>query len=302
MMAKTSAALLLMPFLISPGDEPAPPRGEVIAVTHCEIGFSRASLLGSPVMGVLGECSVRPGDAVKAGQVLGRLVDRDVRSEYELRVASAESEVEIKIAEARLAQSKTKLRRLESLRRRNMTSNEEVEDLTLETYSRELEVESARQKRRIAQLQEKQGASALKDREFVSPFDGVVLAVLKSPGESVAINDPVIRVVDDTLLRVTGHLDIVDAAKVRAGRRVRIRPEIPGAELAVEKETFEGQVVFIDSEMDRQTQTVKVIAEVENRARLLRAGVEATMEILPDSAPTAPDKPAATISAQARSN
>jgi multidrug efflux pump subunit AcrA (membrane-fusion protein) len=121
----------------------------------------------------------------------------------------------------------------------------------------------------------------VRERQFVSPHDGVVVAVFKGQGESAALHDPLFRVVNTDRLRVTGYLDVLDAWRVRVGESVRISPEIAGVEAAVSREPFWGHVVFVDNQIDPKTQTCKVTAEVDNRDGLLRAGLEARMEILP---------------------
>jgi hypothetical protein len=103
--------------------------------------------------------------------------------------------------------------------------------------------------------------------------------LLKRPGEPVAPNLPVFRIVDVDHLLITGQVDVVDVWRLHAGQSVRVIPEIAGADLAVEREVFVGRIYFIDPHVDALSQTCKVLARCENRNRLLRAGLEARMEI-----------------------
>jgi multidrug efflux pump subunit AcrA (membrane-fusion protein) len=82
------------------------------------------------------------------------------------------------------------------------------------------------------------------------------------------------------VLRVVGGLDLADAWRIRPGCSVRVYPEIDRPGLAINEEEFTGRVIFVDSEIDTKTQTCKVIAEVKNRDRLLKAGLEVRMEIM----------------------
>ena len=59
----------------------------VLELQRCALEFTRSSLLGANHYGVLEDFSVRPGDQVKAGQVLGRLRDQEARAEAALRRA-----------------------------------------------------------------------------------------------------------------------------------------------------------------------------------------------------------------------
>src|SRR5262249_24794917 len=132
----------------------------------------------------------------------------------------------------------------------------------------------------------------IQSRSFVSPFDGIVVAVLKSKGESVEPNAPVFRVVGPDSLRVSGFLDVGDAWQVRAGQLVRVSPEIPGVELPVELQVFTGRIVYVEPEVSPENQTCKVVALVENRENLLRGGLEARMEIFASNESEAKPAPA----------
>ena len=124
-------------------------------------------------------------------------------------------------------------------------------------------------------------ASAVRTREITSPHDGIVVQVLRRKGEAVSIirQDPIFRVVNPELLRVTGYLDAVDVWRVRPGQSVRVTAETAGPVLPIQREVFRGQVIFVDSEIDPQTLTCKVVAEVKNRKDLLRAGLKLQMEV-----------------------
>ena len=99
--------------------------------------------------------------------------------------------------------------------------------------------------------------------------------------------------VDTERLQITGHVDITDSWRLRIGQSVRVVPEISGADLPVEREVFPGRIVFIDTHIDPMNQTCKVLVNVDNRGGLLRAGLEARMEIDPRATadPKAPPPP-----------
>jgi len=71
---------------------------------------------------------------------------------------------------------------------------------------------------------------------------------------------------------VTGFLDIGDVWRTRAGQVVRVTPEISGAELSIEDRVFTGRIEYVDPEINPENQTCKVVAIVENKGGLLRAG------------------------------
>jgi multidrug efflux pump subunit AcrA (membrane-fusion protein) len=227
---------------------------------------------------------VKPGDRVKAGQVLGRLFDAELRAELELRRAEADNDTDIRLGEAKFALAQSKLKASEALSKRNLISAEELIMHKLDAQSASIEIEAARHRRHVAGLASRQVDAMILSREFVSPHDGIVVMVLKRKGESVAPNESVLRLVNAETVRVTGYLDVGDAWQIGAGQRVRVTPEVSGAELPIEAEVFVGRVEYVDPEISVENQTCKVVALVENKGGLLRAGLEARMEIIPDQA------------------
>ena len=242
-------------------------------------------MLGAAQTGLVSEVLVKPGDRVKAGQILGRLFDADLRADLDLRRAEAENDTDIRLGEAKLALAQSKLRASEALSKRNLLSAEEMMTHKLDAQTAALEIEAARHRRRVAEFASRQVEAMILSREFVSPHDGIVVAVLKNKGESVAPNEPVLRLVGAEIVRVTGYLDIGDVWQTRAGQGVRVTPEISGAELSIEDRIFFGRIEYVDPEINQENQTCKVVATVENKDGLLRAGLEARMEIAPDDEP-----------------
>jgi RND family efflux transporter MFP subunit len=272
-------------------DEPPTGSASLIVIGHCTIEYQHTALLGAPMPGLLQSCSVQLGEKVKAGQILGRLQDSDLRAELDLRAAEAESDVEIRSCTAKYNWQLSKLATSERLMRGHHLSAEEYNLQKLEVETAALTVEEAKHRRELAVLRRTQAEVGIQTREIKSPVDGVLVKVFKAEGESIQLNDPVFRVVNTSTLRVVGSLDVVDAWRVQAGNPVQITPEIGGTELPLENEEFLGRVVFIDSEIDPDAQTCRVIAEVDNRTGLLRAGLECRMTIRQSSVPAAPPEP-----------
>jgi RND family efflux transporter MFP subunit len=273
---------------VAGADDPPAARREVIELKRCLVEYSHSSLLGSPMPGVLKECTVRAGERVSTGQTLGRLRDDDVVAEYELRKVSGESLLNIQLAQSRKELAETKLQRAKGISKRGYLSDADLKTAEIEAELARLDVETAKQQNAVARIQIRQAHAMIRFREFVSPHPGVVSEIFKTPGESLIPNTAVFRVVDDEQMRIVGRLDIVDAWRVRAGQAVRAWPSIPGVDLPVEHEIFEGRVIQVDSQIEPLTQTCKVVVEVENRANLLRAGLEARIEIDPTTATSPP--------------
>jgi RND family efflux transporter MFP subunit len=303
--SRTAPGILALLALLGAGPPPAAeegsdPSADVLILRRCPLDYERSATMGSSHYGQIHECLVAPGDRVKAGQVLARLGDGDLRAEIKLREIEAKSDVQIRLNEARAAQAAIKYKTTQNLVRRNAASLEELNLHRMEAEAANLAIEQARHERELASVRLEQARSQLRSREFISPYDGVVISILKKLGEPVAPNEPVLKVVDTQSLLVTGQVDVTDSWRLRLNQRVKVVPEIAGADLPLEREVFQGRLVFVDSLIDPMSQTCKILVQVENRQGLLRAGIEVRVEIDP-RAPIEPKAaaPAATAPAPA---
>jgi multidrug efflux pump subunit AcrA (membrane-fusion protein) len=264
------------------GASPPPPPAEVIALRNCTMDFERSTLLGSPIANsVLQDCNVRTGEAVKADQVIGRMRDWDIRAEMNRLEVAAESDFEIRVNESKHTLALARLKMTEDLRRRQAVSLLEHTVNQVDATTTRLEVENAQYRRQLAQLQFEQAKAEARMREIIAPHDGIVAVIFRRPGESCPTNDPIFHIVDTSQLLVTGLVDVSDAWRVHPGQTVRVSPEIGGADLPVEREVFQGRLIYVDRHVDPKTQTCRVVARVANRNDLLLGGLKARMEVIP---------------------
>ena len=222
--------ILILAGLVLGGDETGPPRlspqAAGILLKHCTLDYKRSSLLCANQIGVLEDCRVAPGDRVKTGQILGHLRDEEFCAERDACAAQAASDIAVRVAQARHKLAVSKLERTQRLINRNFASVEELNIQSQEEEAERLSIEDARQKKKVAELQQRQTEATIRSREIRSPHDGVVVEVLKVPGQSISGLDSVFRVVDPSELRVTGYLDVTDAWRVRPGFAVKIWVDI----------------------------------------------------------------------------
>src|SRR5271157_4544723 len=156
-------------------DEPEH-QSDVVLLQKCSIEYDRATPVGSNSnVGLIQECLVRPGDRVKAGQVLGRLFNKDVLAEIEVRATALESsEIAIHQREANLEVASAKLRRAEALfSRRVALSAQDFQIQQLEVKNADLELKAAIQGRLMAEAQLHAAKAMVAAREIVSPHDGI---------------------------------------------------------------------------------------------------------------------------------
>jgi RND family efflux transporter MFP subunit len=277
---------------------------DVVVLHHCDLDYEQSTLIsghsGTGFALPLQDSLVRLGDHVKAGQVIGRVFDRDLRVQVALRKAESDSDIEVRLAEAKRNELAQKLKRIEKLRghAQPYASDEEYESARVLFESAQLMIEDARYKRRIARIQCDEIEAQIGIREIVAPHDGHIVEVFKKPGEAVLAGQPVFQIVKADRLRVTAYSNLSDYNRIRPGQRIEISLVTDVLDPDLLQRTFAGKVIFVDKRIDAKSQTCRIIAEVENQDLALAAGLEARMTIY--TATTAPDTSARINSADGR--
>jgi len=186
------------------------------------------------------------GDAVKAGQVLMKLDDRNWQA--------LERQAGIELADAE--------RDLE-----RWTQMKESGAVAASEY------DAVRRRRDLAEAAAEQAAVQVAQCTVLSPFDGVVDARFVETGEYVNEGQSVFTVLDLTPLKVQFNIPERDAGAVRTGDRMRIlSPALDGV-------GFEGVVRFIAQEASPQNFTYAAELAVEDPPEGLRPGMMVDAEI-----------------------
>lgn len=261
--------------------------GDAIEIIRCELEFEMSTMVGSNT-GMSGslvvqECNVKLGDKVKAGDVLGRLNDRDLRARLALLEAMAQSDIDIRVGESRMKEATEILKRLENLRQRSKTytSEDEYGKIRLEAETATLEAEQARHRQRIAKLECLEVRAQIKNREIVSPHDGTVVEVFKKVGEATTANEPMFQIVNTDVMKVTGFLNLEQYGQVVPGQEIQVYPEVQELNSDKKKSAVAvGKIVFVDRRVDPKTRTCKIVAQISHAGPDLPSGVEARMIIL----------------------
>ncbi len=186
------------------------------------------------------EVAIRPGQLVRAGDVLMRLDDDIERADM----------VE---AQALLVEQQQAVERAEQLQRRNAVSLATLEQATAARAAAEAAVDRAR--RRLA------------DRIIVAPFDGVV--GLTSIDLGARIDDKTVVTTLDDLADVEIEFSLPEMlySEIVAGQVINARSA------AFPDRIFTGAVATIDSRIDPVSRAFRVRAIVPNREGVLPSGM-----------------------------
>jgi RND family efflux transporter MFP subunit len=245
--------------------------------------------IGSQVVGLVDRFAAERGDAVRAGQPLVLLRADVERANVAAADSRAQIDADVQAAQANLVLAQQKMRRAQELLAQNFVSEQAVEQARAElTLARE-KLAQSRGQRRIWANESKIAQAQLALRTVRSPFDGVVVERFVNPGERVE-DKPLMRVANIDPLRVELKMPSANYGAVRAGDRVTIHPELPGAEPVV------ATVRNVDSVLDAASNTFRVRATLPNPDRRLPAGLRCKADLpgvtAASAEPTSPAKPA----------
>jgi HlyD family secretion protein len=233
--------------------------GTVEAQTIARIGFETP--------GTLVELRADHGDAVKAGDLLGRLQSREQEarvvqaraavSQAKAAVEQAESGVEK--AEALLKQKVETNQRKQELVQKGIVSRETAGDTQAAADVAKADLSQARSAVSVARanLEQAQAVLALEEARLAkyslyAPFDGVVMARHKELGSALNANEPVFTLVDPATIWALAYIDEQRAGPIEIGQpAVVTRRSAPDLKM-------KAKVVRIDIESDRVNEERRV--------------------------------------------
>lgn len=260
---------------------PDPVRGATVAVTERQVPrFLRVtgqlagrsdSVVAADSTGKVLEAAVERGSAVKAGDVLVRLDERQAR------LALAEAEAALAQAKTGLDLARHEQDRNAPLVQKRAIADSDFQKLVTDSAAREAAVAAATARRDIAQ-------KTLTDAVILAPFSGVVAERMVEPGEYVRPDSPVVRLVDMATLRLVLNVPETEVSALAAGQTVEFTtPAWPDR-------IFTGTLKFLGAAMREASRDLVVEAEVENKDGALRPGffTEARIRLREEKALTVP--------------
>lgn len=234
--------------------------------------------------GILGAIEIREGDLVQTGQFLASLQDDVAKATLAVAEETAASDIDIRYAAAAADVAVTEVEKILAANKRTpgTVPDVDVQRARLNAVKTALEVEKAKHTRDLNVLKRDEAAAQLATYRVEAPFDGFVSRVHLTKGASVKQGDPVIKLVSTRQMKVEGDVTLRDAALIKPGAKVSVQlmlPDVAGGEAA---KAYPGKLVFVDVEVKQLSNgSVRVWAEVDNLDGMLRAGLTATMTILP---------------------
>jgi len=224
----------------------------------------------SKASGVVTELPLEAGDAVTRGQVIARLDPIEVLNQLEREEAA------LAVARQNVRVQEAEVHRAEELGKNGMVSDRDLE-------AARLELERARSEEVARRISVADVRKRLEDTVLRSPIDGIVLEkqvevgqVISSGVSSVSGGTTLAIVADLRKVFVTADVDETDIGRVKEELRVEVVPD------AYPQKTFRGVVERINpkSKVVQNVTTFEVMTVVENEEDLLKAGMNANVDIV----------------------
>ena len=254
---------------------------KIIVVQECRVSLLQSAVLASTRSGIIDHIDVLDGDLVPAGLQVAQIRDDLASAEVATAELKAKNDVDLRYTIKLSELAQLEYSRALALNKEIPGAQSElaVKNLKIAAERALLQIELASHSLEVARLELETARIALAGYSVKAPFEGVILRVQKSVGESVQEGEPIADLANLNELRVEGFLPLELAWMVRRGQPVEVQVEIPRIELEVENVRFTGEVVFVDSEVQEVSQKVRVWAKVTNAEGLLKSGLIATMRI-----------------------
>ena len=211
--------------------------------------------------GRIAKVLVKDGETVKAGQVLVQLDDTVEQAQLEQLQALADDDTRIQAAQAQLDQKKVDLKKIQRAFDQKAVTELELDHAKLDVTIAELSMRLARFEQDQAKLKHGEMKLLVERMRLKSPIDGKVEEIFKNTGESVDSRMPVVQVLQIDPLWIDVHVPQEQSRALKQGQPALVRFKHKGQ---AETEA-QGRILYIASQVDAASDTLKVRVEVANR-------------------------------------
>lgn len=225
--------------------------------------------LSMPVEGIVSQLAVREGDWIDKGSLILRLDDRLEALEVERRRLIAEDRAQLEAIRNNKRTLASMYRSTRALfAKSGAVSEEEVKKLGIELEAitareREMETELVR-----AGIDFEMAREKLRQRSLIAPIAGEVVDVRIDVGESAAVGDPVVRLVDPTRCYLV--INVTEALARTFDEGEPLAFEVQAGDGWLPKK---GEIISVAPIADPASHLVRILIVFENQDRDIRPGV-----------------------------
>ena len=243
-----------------------PAVGRASAELDCLVKPEMYVDVSSPVISVLEEILVETGESVTRGQPLAKLEASVEIARVKLARLQAESTSEIENRKEQYRYARQYFKRMQDLLAQKSVSQYEADKAQTELALAQIDLNRARENRRIAQVNLELAQSQLALRTIRSPIDGIVVDRFAMVGESVE-GRVIMKLAQVDPLKVELIAPTEYFGLIRKDMKVEIYPEQPAGQV------FEARVTVVDQLIDPASGSFTVRMELPNPDDKLVGGV-----------------------------
>lgn len=224
-------------------------------------------VVASPESGVLQALSVREGDVVREGQIIGQLDSHVLTASVNAAREKLKAKGKLNGAKATVDSKFHHLQQMKALFTNEHASDKEVKQAQLEFDLASASLETANDELRQLEMNLKQIEAQLERRIVRAPISGTILELPRQVGEAIsAAESQVATIVALDQLRVRYFLMTGRAVNLAKGQTINV--SFPDT-----NQTARGVVDFVSPVTDSKSGTVRVELLIDNRNQTYRSGL-----------------------------
>ncbi len=225
--------------------------------------WNQQSMITSLVPGKIDQVLVRPGETVKAGQELARVVSMELET---IQLAMLQAASEVNLAQRLVEQQR-------GLDAEGVIAGKSVLEAEATLAQKTAELRIAEEKFRALGINSntlkaiRDSGRPLRYISITSPIAGIITHADVRIGQVVKTTDHLYHVVNPSRLWIVGEVLESDVRHLNKGQPVAARFS------AYPQKQFDGVIDHVRLKMDRRRRTQSVVIAVDNREGLLRPGM-----------------------------
>jgi RND family efflux transporter MFP subunit len=225
--------------------------------------------------GIIAKLTAEPGIAVRKGQLLANLDDRQISADLEAaRAKTRSTENDLKNWEAEAKVLDADYARAQKLWDAQIIPKEQLDHAKYKAESDQWDVKRVSELLTNAKASEQSLQLELEKTRITAPFDGVVARRYVRVGQSVVKNDRLFWVTAVAPLRIRVTLPEKFLGRVRQGTLVGVTPaENP------DSHSYRAKILQVSPVVDPSSDTIEILAELTGNTAGLRPGMRAELHL-----------------------
>ena len=205
-----------------------------VVVASGRLRAVRQGMVGAESAGVVESVEVTEGDAVKSGQLLGRLRLGETDARLAGALASLRAaRTDLRGEESQLDAAERELRRKTELAGRKLVPVAELDTADAAERTQRAKTDAARARLEEAQAEVDKIRPEFGKREVRAPFDGVVIARMVEPGTSVTASTAWFQVAEMSATEIYVETDENNLGRLKVGQpAIAVAPAYPDTPFA----------------------------------------------------------------------